>query len=306
MPDIDGVLIIDKPEGITSHDVIDRVRRALGMRRIGHTGTLDPFATGVLVLCLGKATRLQQFLVGCDKEYIGRVRLGLVTDTHDRTGAPVGPMAASNRVMPEQIEQVMNRWRGARDQVPPMFSAKQQAGVRLYKLARQGQDVPRQPVRITIHELELIQRGEDLIERHPDGTSDFSFRVRCSAGSYVRVLAHDLGQELGCGGHLIELRRTAVGAFHLRDAVPLDEFEQRSWQNQGRDRIIPLGRVPLGMPELVLSEADVARVRHGQAVASPRAIAGRHVKLIDERGELVGIGEPIRGLNTIQPRILLC
>jgi tRNA pseudouridine55 synthase len=306
MADVDGLIIVDKPEGITSHDVVDRARRLLRMKRIGHTGTLDPLATGVLVLLLGKATRLQRFFVDHDKEYLARIRLGLATDTYDRMGMPSGPLIASNGVMQEHLAQALDQWRGSREQLPPMFSAKKQDGVRLYHLARQGHDVPRKPVRITIDELELLEENGEVIHRNPDGTSDFSIRLRCSAGTYVRTLAHDLGQELGCGGHLIELRRAAVGDFRIQDAVRLEEFEQAVHQGQARDCIIPLAHAPLAMPALTLSADDVEKVRHGQAVIGDRALDGVYCKLLDDRGDLIAIGEVVAGWRIIQPRILLC
>jgi tRNA pseudouridine55 synthase len=305
MADRDGVLIIDKPGGATSHDVIDRVRRALGMKHIGHTGTLDPFATGVLVLCLGKATRLQRFFAQCDKEYVARIRLGFATDTYDRTGTPLSAIVASNGVMPEQIELLINGWRGPQEQLPPMFSAKKQEGVRLYKLARRGQQVPRKPVRVTFYDLELLQEGKETIQRNPDGTSDFSIRVRCSAGTYIRTLAHDLGQQFGCGGHLIELRRTAVGEFRLQDAVPLGEFEDLALQGQAQTRIIPLVQAPLAMPALTLSAGEVEMVRHGQAMTCDRTLDGTYCKLLDAQGGLVAVGEVLPGGRVIQPRVVL-
>lgn len=305
MAEVDGVLVIDKPEGITSHDVVERVRHRLRMKRIGHTGTLDPLATGILVLLLGKATRLQQFLVGCDKEYIARIRLGFATDTYDRTGKPQTPIIASDQVMVEQIQQVLQTLRGLREQVPPMFSAKKQAGRRLYHLARRGQEVPRAPVRIHIHALELLPEEGEILQRHADGTSDFSLLIRCSAGAYIRSLAHEIGQRLGCGGHLLALRRTAVGDIRLEQALTLEEFEHLTQLDQVRRRLIPLAHIPLNMPTITLTPAEAERLRHGQAVTLPQAIVGRYCKLIDGQGGLMAVGELMSG-GVIQPRVVLC
>lgn len=300
----DGLLLIDKPEGMTSHDVVDRLRRALRMKRIGHSGTLDPMATGVLVLCLGKATRLQRFFTGCDKEYIARIRLGFATDSHDRTGKPLSPIIASKGVMKEQLQQVMDSMHGPQEQLPPMFSAKKQAGTRLYKLARQGKDVQRKPVPIRIDAIELLAEEGEYIHQHRDGTSDFSILVRCSAGTYIRSMAHDIGVRLGCGGHITALRRTAVGSFRIERAVALEEFEQLSQPHQAQEHIIPLTQIPLDMPIVALTAAEVQQVRKGQSISRARSAEATYCKLVDRRGNFVAVGE-ISGSGGIQPRIVL-
>ncbi|RMG55138.1 MAG: tRNA pseudouridine(55) synthase TruB [Acidobacteria bacterium] len=305
MADIDGLLIIDKPEGMTSHDVVDRVRRALGMKRVGHTGTLDPLATGVLVLCLGRATRLQRFFVGSDKEYIARIRLGFATDTYDRTGKPVSPMGASNRVVEEQVKGVLKQLQGTRPQIPPMYSAKKRAGTRLYTLARRGQQVPRKAIRVTIDTIEPLLEGGVFLHRHPDGTSDFSVRIRCSAGTYIRSLAHEIGERLGCGGHLVALRRTAVGSFRLEQAVGLGEFERLAEAGRASERIIPLDEIPLDMPAVILSPREVEKVRHGQSIERRVAAPGQYCRLLDAEGHLLAIGEVMARGATVQPRIVL-
>lgn len=306
MADVDGLLIIDKPEGITSHDVIDRVRRALGMKRIGHTGTLDPLATGVLVLLLGKATRLQRFLTGCDKEYSARIRLGFATDTYDCTGKPQSPITASQEAMEQQIQQVLENLQGPQEQLPPMFSAKKQDGTRLYTLARRGEEVARRPVRIQIHTLELLPAEGEVLQRNADGTSDFSLLVRCSAGTYVRSLAHEIGQRLGCGGHLLALRRTAVGEFRLEQATALEELERRAQAGQASERILPLAHVPLNLPTIRLSPAEAERVRHGQAVKLNLAMEGSYCQLVDGQGDLIAVGEIMPPSGVTQPRVVLC
>src|SRR6266571_2331275 len=220
-----GALVIDKPEGITSHDVVARVRRVTGERRVGHAGTLDPFATGVLVVCVGRATRLVQFLVGLDKEYIATIKLGYATDTQDLTGKHITPLRSSNELSLEDVRRVLERFTGPQLQTPPMFSAKKVAGQKLYVAARAGREVKREPVRIELYALELIEE-ETALRANDDGTRDFRAKVRCSSGTYVRTLAHDIGEALRVGAHLTKLRRTGVGHFKVDRALTLDELER--------------------------------------------------------------------------------
>src|SRR5882762_13886 len=202
-----GALIIDKPEGITSHDVVARIRRATGTRRVGHAGTLDPFATGVLVCCIGRATRLVQFLVGLDKEYYATVRLGYATDTQDGTGKQITPLRSSTALGLEHVGRILSEFNGQQLQIPPMFSAKKVGGERLYRAARDGREVERDPVSIVVHSIALIEEGVPTLTTNEDGTAEFNMQVRCSSGTYVRTLAHDLGERLGVGAHLVGLRR---------------------------------------------------------------------------------------------------
>ncbi|OIO52547.1 tRNA pseudouridine(55) synthase TruB [Candidatus Uhrbacteria bacterium CG_4_10_14_0_8_um_filter_58_22] len=216
-----GFLLIDKPTGLTSHDVVQVVRRVTGIRRVGHGGTLDPFATGLLVVGVGRAaTRELQSFIGKEKEYEATMRLGAVSDTQDLDGK----IEDNDRPMPTetQLLEAMKPFKGTISQIPPMYSAKQIDGRRLYELARAGQTVERQPVELRIAELELLSFNPPLAK----------FRVRCSAGTYVRTLAHDIGQNLGCGAYLIELRRTAVGSIRVSEAVPLDELTKDDWVNR--------------------------------------------------------------------------
>jgi tRNA pseudouridine55 synthase len=212
--ELEGVLLVDKPSGMTSHDVVDRVRRVLRMKRIGHAGTLDPMATGLLIVLVGKATKLSQYLMSLDKEYEGTVRLGITTKTHDAEGdvAATRPVPALTE---EQLKAAMAAFIGDQYQLPPMFSAKKQDGVPLYKLARKGREVEREPRFIRVSSFDLVRFG----------LPDFDIRLRCSKGTYVRTLAHDLGEKLGCGAHLSALRRTATDRFTVAQAVPLDTLE---------------------------------------------------------------------------------
>lgn len=224
----EGVLLIDKPSGLTSHDVVDRVRRKLKMKRIGHAGTLDPMATGLLIILVGRATKISQYLMSLDKVYEGTLRLGQATESHDADGKIVEECEVPE-LTDEQIEGYMVEFRGDQYQTPPMFSAKKIDGVPLYKLARKGKTVEREPrfIRVAVFDFD----GRD--------GRDIEFTVACSKGTYVRTLAHDLGQKIGCGAHLIELRRTEIDRFDIEDAVTLEKFEELSTAEIQR-RLIPV------------------------------------------------------------------
>ncbi len=213
----EGILLIDKPRGPSSHDIVDRVRRKLAMRRIGHAGTLDPNATGLLIILVGKATKVSQYLMSLDKFYEGVIKLGQETDSHDSEGKITveTPVPSLNE---EEILNFMNGFVGDQYQIPPMFSAKKIKGVPLYKLARKGKVVEREPRFIRISAIKLLCFDSPLI----------TFSIHCSKGAYVRTIAHDLGQKVGCGAHLSALRRTAIDKFLLTDALPLEEFENLS------------------------------------------------------------------------------
>lgn len=304
-----GLLIVDKPRGLTSHDVVDRVRRALGCRRVGHTGTLDPEATGVLVLCLGKATRLQRFLVAHDKEYVARIRLGFATDTYDATGKPTTALVTSKQVSVEEIEKMIETFRGTIQQIPPMFSAKKREGRRLYRLARRGETVERHPISVTIHEIELLPTDGSRLVTHPDGTMDVTLRVKCSTGTYVRALAHELGERLGCGGHLVALRRTAVGPFRVDEALPLDVLERKAADGTVADCLIPLSRALPQMPELTVGDQEKRRLVHGRLLAITETVKNpcdsAYVRLVDRTGRLIAIGEIVPGEGLIRPRVVM-
>ncbi|CDM67040.1 tRNA pseudouridine(55) synthase TruB [Pyrinomonas methylaliphatogenes] len=300
---MDGILVIDKPAGWTSHDVVARARRMLGERRIGHTGTLDPFATGVLVLLVGRATRLAQFLAGAEKEYEAIVRFGYATVTGDLTGAPCEEAKECPMWDEEKIEGAIKSLRGEIEQVPPLYSAKKIGGQKLYELARRGQKVERRPLRVVIYELEALRGDGALLRRNSDGTCDLRVRVRCSAGTYVRALAEDLGRRLGIGAHLRALRRTRAGAFSLADALTLDELE--AILSHGGSPLLPAEAALRELPSLHLTEDQTRRIRHGATISSvgEGLGEGQMVRLHDEAGRLAAIGVYARG--RIQPRIVL-
>ncbi|HVW21205.1 MAG TPA: tRNA pseudouridine(55) synthase TruB [Opitutaceae bacterium] len=212
--ELEGVLLVDKPTDHTSHDVVARLRGKLRTKRVGHAGTLDPMATGLLVILIGKATRLSQYLTGMDKEYEGTVELGKITNTQDAEGEVMEtrPVPALTR---EQVQAVMRGFLGDQYQTPPMFSAVKIDGVPLYKMARKGEEVEREPRFIRVAGWELTAFA----------LPRFDFRMQCSKGTYVRTLAHDLGEKLGCGGHLAALRRTATGAFRIEQALTMEQIE---------------------------------------------------------------------------------
>jgi tRNA pseudouridine55 synthase len=308
---MDGVIIIDKPTGWTSHDVVARARRILRERRIGHTGTLDPFATGVLVLLVGRATRLAQFLSGAEKEYEARVRLGYATETGDREGARRGEREACADWSATEIEEALKFLRGEIAQVPPMYSAKKVQGQKLYDLARRGVEVEREAVRVTVHEIEAVENeGGALLGRNEDGTCELSIRVVCSAGTYVRVLAEVVGERLGVGAHLSELRRTRAGAFSLSQSVSLDRLNELAEGGALGEVLIEMNAALSELQAAHLTADEARRVRHGAAVVARRTASSQwsdkeHVRMCDESGQLLAVGVYDAARGVLQPRVTL-
>ena len=278
---MDGVLVVDKPGGPTSHDVVDRVRRALRTRRVGHTGTLDPFATGVLPVCVGRATRLARFLSGGEKEYVATVRLGFATTTDDRTGEPLGAPVPAD-VAPAALAAALDGLVGSFDQVPPAFSAKHVGGRRLYELARRGVTVPRAAMPVTVHAIRLLAREADTVE----------IAVRCSAGTYVRALARDLGERLGTGAHLTALRRTRSGPFDLSQSVCGDDL------GGAAERMIPVAELLLDLPAVTVAAEGRRLVGHGRELGPGDVVQGfpegpvERVRVLDESGALLALAVP--------------
>ena len=306
---MDGILIIDKPEGWTSHDVVARARRVLREKRVGHTGTLDPFATGVLVLLVGRATRLAQFLAGAEKEYLATIRLGFATDTGDLTGerreAPGTADCAALRL--EELEAALAPLRGEFEQVPPMYSAKKVQGKKLYELARRGEEVERKAVPVRVSEFEIVAVEDGSFSRRgEDGTCDVRARVVCSAGTYVRALAESIGENLRTGAHLAALRRTRAGEFGLERAVPLEELP--GLVEEGREFLVPPEAALPHLPSVHLTAQEAGRVRHGAAVPAGGGGGwddGAHVALLDERGALLAVGAYDAAASLLRPRVML-
>jgi tRNA pseudouridine55 synthase len=298
---MDGLLLVDKPAGPTSHDVVARARRALRETRIGHTGTLDPAASGLLPIVVGRATRLARFLTGADKTYEATIRLGVSTDTYDADGVPAAPSA---RPLPdrEAIERALEAFRGTFDQRPPPFSAKKIAGRRSYALAREarragGEAAPGPaPVAVTASHIEIVDCDGDRL----------AVRITCSAGFYVRSLAHDLGAALGVGGHVVRLRRTRSGAFSVADAMALEALEADP--GQAAAALVPMSRMLPGLPAVVLTADGLRHAAHGRDLA-PGDVAGPwrsgEVRLLDAGGALVGIGVAPEGSALLHPSVVL-
>ncbi len=274
---MDGILIVNKPGGMTSHDVVARVHRWSGIRRVGHAGTLDPLATGVLVLCLGQATRLSEYLMASPKQYRATILLGVETDTYDREGRVVrrSPVNLSRA----QVEAALAEFVGKIAQVPPMYSALKREGTPLYRLARRGQEVERQARQVEIYTLQLMDWSPPQL----------TIEVTCSPGTYIRSLAHDLGQRLGCGAHLTALTRLASGEFRLEQAVTLDElsaaFMERTWQRY----LLPMDVALQGLPALHLDARQAARVRQGMSLPAAPDHPGGPARAYDPEGHLVAI-----------------
>jgi tRNA pseudouridine55 synthase len=295
MTTAEGVLLVDKPEGPTSHDIVAVARRCLGEKRIGHAGTLDPLATGLLVLMIGRATRLASVLSGVDKTYRGVVRLGYGTDTFDRAGEPDGP-AREVHTDRASIEALLGRFRGTVSQTPPVFSAKKVQGTPMYRLARRRRPVTPVPIMVTFRRLEVLGF---------EGT-DIEIEATVSAGTYLRSFAHDLGQLLGCGAHLHSLRRIAAGPFKVDGALTLDELERLGREAAGR--VVALDEVPLGMPTLRLTAAGAHAVRHGRPcpmsdVMTPPPLSPGRCRLQGPEGHLVAIAEVVAAAPEIRPLI---
>jgi tRNA pseudouridine55 synthase len=313
---VDGILIIDKPAGLTSHDVVARVRRILPERRVGHTGTLDPFATGVLIALVGRATRLAQFLSGAEKEYQAVVRFGYSTDTGDLTGKPTSEISEGRTRSftltwsDSEIEAALQSLRGEIDQIPPMYSAKKRDGRRLYELARSGETVERKSVRVKVREFEALKCGGRFLKDNKDGTVDLAVRVVCSAGTYVRTLAEALGERLGIGAHLAELRRTRAGDFSIASAVTLDQLKCKVDEEALATILFLPDEALRSMPFVDLTERDAQLVRQGIAICLSQhsdgaATQGDNVKMRDEAGKLVAVGCYDAASKSLQPRVVI-
>lgn len=288
---MNGLLIVDKPGGMTSHDVVARVRRATGEASVGHLGTLDPMATGVLPLLLGKYTRLAQFLNTTVKGYTGTIRFGFATDTYDAEGLPADEGVCVDFGI-EEVRAEAARYVGEIDQMPPPFSAKKVGGKPAYKLAREGKTPELKAVRIRVEAFAIEELEGDMAR----------FAMRISAGGYVRSIAHAMGQRLGCGAHLASLRRTAAGAFTLADAVELAEVE-RLCEGALERMVHPRLLLP-EMPAVTADEATLGRLRNGMQVNLPEYSGAERVKIFAGQRELAAIGKRVAG-TLFQPVVVL-
>jgi tRNA pseudouridine55 synthase len=286
---ISGVLVVDKPVGLTSHDVVQIIRNGTNIRRAGHTGTLDPRASGVLVVLLGPAVRLSEYVSASDKRYQAVLRLGTRTDTYDAEGTVLESSPVN--ITEEQFKESLAKFVGEIEQVPPPYSAIKVQGRRSYDLARSGEEVELAPRKINVYNLELLEWAS------PEAVID----VYCSSGTYVRSLAHDVGEDLGCGAHLIGLRRTKSGRFSLRDAVPLsklrDAFDKGNWYQY----LIPAAEALSEWPAVELTSQEVDAIRHGNRIPADASI-GNQARGVSEQGELVALMELVAESSEWKPK----
>lgn len=279
-----GVLLVNKPEGITSHDVVYRVRRALGTKRVGHAGTLDPIATGLLVLAVGPATRFLQYLPLEPKEYDCTVLFGQETNTYDAEGTVTATLPVPSD-LGAKIQEARPGFLGKIEQLPPLYSAVKKAGKPLYAYARKGEEVERDSRSVFVESFDVLSVVGDRAD----------LRLVCSGGTYVRTLAHDLGQVLGCGAHVVALQRTRVGEFDIDDTCETDEISP--------DKLIPLREALKPMPMVQLNEGQLGRIRNGQWVKVDAAPPVSHVALLDVNGDVVSVAK-VQG-NVLQPECVI-
>lgn len=283
---MDLVINLNKPEGITSQKAVSGVKRILGVRGAGHTGTLDPFATGVLLVCTGKATRLAPYFSSLDKEYLAEMKLGETTDTQDLTGRII-ERGKKIDVAEENIRNALKSFEGRILQEPPMFSALKHRGVPLYKFARKGIDIPRKPREVYIYNINLLDINLPFI----------TFRTLCSKGTYIRTLCNDVGKKLGTGAHLFKLQRIAVGLFKIDDAITLDEMERGFLCQEGIKGIYSMNRALLWIPEVEVEEPFIKKVRNGNPIKIsdclnfPANLRGSdNVRVKSPRGDFLAVG----------------
>jgi tRNA pseudouridine55 synthase len=291
---IHGVMVVDKPATWTSHDVVARVRRLLGERSVGHLGTLDPMATGVLPLVLGRMTRLAQFYSASEKTYEGNIRLGIQTDTYDADGQPVMFDVKQFKVSLEELQVASRSFLGKIQQTPPPFSAKKIKGVPAYKLARKRLEVELQPVEVEVKEFTILGLDGDLAQ----------FHCRVSAGTYVRSLAHELGRTLGTGAHLASLRRTAVAEFTIEQCRTLEEIAQAAAQGRGDELLVHPRRLLPEIPSVTATDDDIGKIRHGRAVNLPEMSRAPWVKVFAGQSDLVCLASRVAG-TLFHPKVVL-
>jgi tRNA pseudouridine55 synthase len=289
---MNGVIVIDKPPGLTSHDVVNRVRRILGQRSVGHLGTLDPSATGVLPVVLGNFTRLAQFYVHSEKMYEGVIRFGFATDTYDGDGEPTTPLQDVD-LNCNEVRALAAQFQGSIEQMPPPFSAKKIAGVPAYKLARKKQEVALKPVQVEIKEFEILATTADQA----------TFRARVASGTYIRSVAHEMGQKLGCGAHLAALRRTSVAEFAIEDAHSLPALEAAMQQGSAESLFVHPRKLVPQLPSVTANEESAALIRSGRAVNLPEMSRAPQVKVFCGQSDLIAIATRIAG-TLFHPRIV--
>ncbi|OGD14521.1 MAG: tRNA pseudouridine(55) synthase TruB [Candidatus Aminicenantes bacterium RBG_16_63_14] len=301
----DGLIVIDKPAGLTSHDVVQRVRKLLGTRRVGHGGTLDPDATGVLLVAAGQATRFFPYLSKENKVYEGRIRLGFATDTYDASGRPASEECRDLPAL-EDLAPAMKAFEGEILQTPPRYSAKKLGGRPVYKLARADKEFTLEPSAVTVVRFAIRAYRPPFVD----------FEAECSAGTYIRSLAHDLGRRLGCGAHLDTLRRTSIGPYALFDAVPLAGFEEAAARGEAAKHILPLERLLPWVPAVTVLPLAEIRIRHGSSLEPAHLAAPlpdsppfpgetRLVRLFSGSGKLLALARPSADGSKLHPFLVL-
>ena len=290
---MNGWLLVDKPSGVSSHDVVQRARRIIPGCRIGHTGTLDPLATGLLVLGIGNTTRLSEYLISQPKQYTAVIRLGVTTTTFDADGDIMSE--EDIKIGAAEIESILPNFIGCIEQVPPIYSAIKIGGERAYKLARSGKTVKMSPRSVRIDQLDMVDYC----------SPDVTLEISCSSGTYVRSLAHDLGESIGCGAHVLCLRRDVVGPFSLHQSYQLEDIEQTHDGSELSSLLLPSGDAMVGWQQVCLGEDDVRKIRHGNSVKVSGCVSENLALAYDVEGELIAVLEGQPELGHWQPRKVL-
>lgn len=287
-----GILVINKPEGISSARVVSQVKRKLKAKKVGHTGTLDPFATGVLLCAVNKGTRISKFFLGGDKRYTAKICLGVETDTYDRTGQTVekADSGAIESISASDIHSAVSDFVGSQEQIPPAYSALKQDGQPLYKLARQGKMIQKPPRKIQVYEINVLNIEKPYID----------IDIACSSGTYIRSIAYDIGKKLGCGAHLAELCRTCSGSFSIDQALNMKMLDQLD-ETQLENKMVPLAACLSFLPKAIVADENMAKIRHGQTLKTidvsfenkPKAgLSDLSIRVVDQKGELLAIVTP--------------
>ncbi len=290
---LNGILLIDKPRGITSNHALQRAKRMMQACKAGHTGSLDPIATGLLPLCFGEATKVSQFMLDADKQYWVRIKLGEATTTYDSEGEVTqsGVVDCTQR----QIEKTLKSFVGPITQLPPMYSAVKQGGQALYKLARAGIEVERKPRHVTVHHIDLLDFSGEYLE----------LDILCTKGTYIRTIAQDLGQKLGCGAHVVELRRLGVGDFKIDEALTLEQIEEFDTLEDCQNQLLPVDEALLGLPDVTLTSLATHYLLQGQPVSTKHGQEPGLVRLYTEENGFLGMGE-ILDDGRVAPKRLMC
>lgn len=282
---MDGILPLLKPVGMTSHDCVDRLRKITGQRKIGHAGTLDPSAKGVLPVCLGKATKVVQYMAEDTKTYVAEVMLGAATETEDRDGKVISEKKVVHPPTVDEVQAALQKWRGPIEQIPPMYSAVKVGGKRLYEYAREGIEVERPIRHVTIFELDLLDPPETVVENR----SSFRIRVRCSKGTYIRTLAVNIGETLGYPAHISSLVRTVSGSFTLNDCLTFEAIERLVREEQFEKTLLPFEKALSALPKWIVSDELAENIQHGAVLPLPEQMQAQRFTVYNGHGMLLAV-----------------